>query len=116
MSLPPFHSLLPTTFAWVWETSLATVVLIGVVLLVQFAFQKFLPPRWRYTLWLLVVLRMLMPAVPASRSSIFNLGGALHLSSHPLAPTFAASRGAEVRSEQPARTTYVGGNAQMRYD
>jgi len=67
--------LLLVLFEEVWKTSLVTAVLIGLVLLVQFAFQRLLRPRWCYALWLLVVLRMLMPAAPSSRFSIFNLCG-----------------------------------------
>jgi beta-lactamase regulating signal transducer with metallopeptidase domain len=34
---------------------------------------KRLPPKWAYALWLLVVVRLLMPVVPASPWSVFNL-------------------------------------------
>jgi len=85
-------ALLPSVFAWTWETSLATVVLIGLVLLLQFALQKFLTPRWRYALWLLVVVRLLMPAVPSSRYSVFNWG---------ILPRGSGPRASEPRLSEP---------------
>jgi bla regulator protein BlaR1 len=39
---------------------------------VQLLFGKLLSPRWRYALWMLVVVRLLMPVMPASRWSVFN--------------------------------------------
>ncbi|MBI4661042.1 MAG: PD40 domain-containing protein [Verrucomicrobia bacterium] len=47
-------------------------VVVGLVLLVQWLFQKRLPPRWRYALWTVVLLRLALPVVPGSPFSIFN--------------------------------------------
>ena len=72
-----FHLLshaLASAFTWTWTTSLSATVLIALVLLIQVAFGKVLAPRWRYLLGLLMVLRFLLPAAPASPLSIFNLG------------------------------------------
>ncbi len=63
----------PALSAWAVNTSLAATVLIGLALLVQWFFDRRLPVRWGYALWLLVVVRLLLPAVPASSFSIFNL-------------------------------------------
>jgi beta-lactamase regulating signal transducer with metallopeptidase domain len=65
---------LASAFNWTWKTSLEATVLISLVLLVQFAFAKVLSPRWRYGLGLLILLRLVLPAAPASPLSIFNLG------------------------------------------
>ncbi|MHB8521092.1 MAG: M56 family metallopeptidase [Limisphaerales bacterium] len=59
--------------AWAWHTSLQACVLIVLVWLVQWAFGKMLAPRWRYALGLLVLLRLVMPAVPASSLSALNV-------------------------------------------
>jgi beta-lactamase regulating signal transducer with metallopeptidase domain len=59
---------------WVFQTSLHASVLIGLVFLIQRMFGKFLSPRWRYALSLLVLLRLVLPAVPSSQFSVFNLG------------------------------------------
>lgn len=48
-------------------------VLVLLVLLVQTLLRKQLPPRWRCSLWLLVVARLLLPVSFASVVSIFNL-------------------------------------------
>lgn len=57
---------------WVLEVSLRASVVIGLVLLVQWLFQKWLSPRWRYILWLVVLVRLILPVSPASPFSIFN--------------------------------------------
>lgn len=60
-------------FDWTWRSSLYASVLILLVVLVQFAFGKVLPVRWRYLLGFLVLLRLILPAAPESKWSIFNL-------------------------------------------
>jgi beta-lactamase regulating signal transducer with metallopeptidase domain/peroxiredoxin len=60
-------------FAWVLQTSWQAAVLAMLVLAAQLIFRKKLSPSWRYGLWLLVVMRLLMPASPQSAVSIFNL-------------------------------------------
>ena len=47
------------------ETAADLSLLVLLLLLVQQVFGRWLTPRWRYALWSLVVLRMLMPAVPS---------------------------------------------------
>lgn len=60
-------------FDWTWRSSLYASVLILLVFLVQFAFGKVMPVRWRYVLGFLVLLRLILPAAPESKWSIFNL-------------------------------------------
>jgi bla regulator protein BlaR1 len=60
-------------FAWLWRSSWQAAVLIGLVLLVQWLFRKQLSPAWRYNLWLLVLIRLVMPSLPGSAVSVFNL-------------------------------------------
>jgi bla regulator protein blaR1 len=74
MNPAPLQHALASAFNWTWKTSLEVTVLIALVLLVQFAFAKVLSPRWRYGLGLLILLRLVLPAAPASPLSIFNLG------------------------------------------
>jgi len=47
------------------------------VCLTRLAGGKWLAPRWRYLLGILILARLLVPAVPASSFSIFNLGKAV---------------------------------------
>ena len=58
---------------WLVRTSADAAVIALLVLLVQMVFARWLTPAWRYRLWGLVVLRLLMPALPASPASLWNL-------------------------------------------
>jgi len=60
-------------FAKVLEASIAASILALLVLLVQFTLRSRLTPAWRFALWLPVLLRLLLPYVPESPASIFNL-------------------------------------------
>jgi len=72
---------------WLLRTSWQASVLIGLVLLAQWLLQKQLPPRWRYGLWLLVLIRLLLPVAPTTPFSIFNYANRPGL----LAPKTAAT-------------------------
>lgn len=52
-----------------WQAS----VLVVLVLAVQAALGRWLSPRWRYALWSVVVLRLMLPVTPGSAVSVFNL-------------------------------------------
>ncbi len=60
-------------YDWLWRASWQAAVLAGLVLLTQWLFRKHLTPAWRYRLWLVVVLRLVLPMPPASFVSVFNL-------------------------------------------
>lgn len=74
MNLLPFNQMLEAAFAWTWKTSLQATVLIALVMAAQFMFKRMLAPRWRYALGLVILFRLVMPVVPSSSFSIFNLG------------------------------------------
>jgi bla regulator protein BlaR1 len=57
---------------WGWRASWQASVLVGLVLLVQALLRSKLTPRWRATLWWLVLIRLLMPVVPHTSWSLFN--------------------------------------------
>ena len=57
----------------VWRASWQASVLAGLVLAVQVVFGKRLSARWRHAMWLLVLVRLALPAVPSSPVSVFNL-------------------------------------------
>src|SRR5258705_12790885 len=106
MSLPLINQMLEVFFAWTWKTSLQASVLIALVWLIQFALGKWLTPRWRYALGLLVLLRLVLPAVPASNFSIFNLGRRLPTSSETvIAPDPPPKPNAARPGSFPARPT-----------
>jgi len=58
--------------AWLWETSWQSTLLAAVVLVVQWVLRRQLSARWRSALWLLVLARLLLPALPHTRFSAYN--------------------------------------------
>src|ERR1035438_8011495 len=60
---------LPSLLKASWQAA----VLILLVLTVQWAFGRRLSPRWRYGLWLLVVVRLAAPWTMPSAVSVFNV-------------------------------------------
>lgn len=58
---------------WLASTALEGGVWILAVLLLQWAMGSWLTPRWRYFLWCLVVLRLLLPALPTSAVGLAGL-------------------------------------------
>src|SRR5687768_3817903 len=62
-------ALLPLLWRASWQAALLTIV----VLLLQWILKDKLPARWRYNLWLIVLLRLLLPVLPESPISIYNL-------------------------------------------
>ena len=66
MNFNAASQILSAIFEWTWRTSLHASVLIALVLLIQITAGKWLAARWRYALGVLVLVRLLLPAVPAS--------------------------------------------------
>jgi beta-lactamase regulating signal transducer with metallopeptidase domain len=60
-------------FDWLLRSSWQAAILVLVVLGVQWVFGKRLGPHWRAALWLLVILKLILPSAPASSFSLFNL-------------------------------------------
>lgn len=58
---------------WLLITSISATLIAGVVLIVQTLFGRWLTPAGRQRLWLLVIIRLLLPALPASALSIANI-------------------------------------------
>lgn len=62
-----------TFLAVLGRSTLEAGILVLLVLVAQWLFRKQLTPHWRCTLWLLVVVRLLLPFSLTSITSIFNL-------------------------------------------
>src|SRR5262245_13497288 len=62
---------------WVWHTSLSAVVIVVCIAVAQLICGKILPARARLALWWLVVIRLLLPAAPASPFGAANLSVAM---------------------------------------
>jgi len=83
-------------------------VLILLVLAVQWLFGRRLNPRWRYALWILVLIRLALPWTIPSPVSLFNLMNFSGVSASfgsarttPASPGSAAGSIAILRTEQP---------------
>ena len=63
---------LEALFAWLLASSWQASVLALFVLVIQRLLGARLNPRWRYALWLLVLLRLVLPALPESALSLFQ--------------------------------------------
>ena len=71
--LEPFASCASAILQWLLITSASATLIAGVVLIVQKMFSGWLTPGGRQRLWLLVVVRLLLPVLPASALSLGNL-------------------------------------------
>lgn len=86
--------ILDQTFAWVLNTSLRASLLTLAVLMLQGLLQNRISARWRYALWLPVLVVLLLPVEPRSSWSI----GSLFLDQTQTHPTPAAAPSAPVVS------------------
>ena len=64
-----FFDHLPSLIKASWQGA----VLILLVLAAQWVFGRRLSPRWRYALWILVLIRLALPWTVPSPASLFNL-------------------------------------------
>src|SRR5215469_7702455 len=84
-------------------------VLILIVLAAQWIFGAQLKPRWRYALWLLVLVRLALPWTIPSAASVFNLFDfshvtppwKFHFSAHPAITHAAATAQAHGQATPP---------------
>src|SRR5690349_21009747 len=70
----PWAAAIDTAFALAWRASWHAAVAIVVVFAARRLAGRGLTPAWRCALWGLVAARLMMPAAPAGRWSLFNLG------------------------------------------
>ncbi|MEH6943880.1 M56 family metallopeptidase [Bacillus sp. JJ722] len=68
-----FNVYLPRFFNWVIETSIMASILVGLILCVRFLLRSKLTPRWQYMLWLILMIRLLLPWSPESSYSIYSI-------------------------------------------
>jgi len=60
-------------FSWLLQTTLIASVVICLILLIQKMLGGKLGPRWSHALWLVLLIRMVLPWSPSSRLSLSNL-------------------------------------------
>jgi len=75
---------------WLLRTSFEASLLVVLILILRFCFRNVLPMRWRYVLWMLLVVCLLLPALP-------------HLPGHPAATSWLLYGG------EPTSRVFYGG-------
>lgn len=97
--------LLNEFFAWVLKTSLFASVMAGLILMIKMALNHRLKPGWHYMLWLLLLLRLIIPAGPQTAYSIYNLlpwvGTASQDALHPAVHTGKDHQAVSYPAEEP---------------
>ena len=73
------ESLAESGLGWLWRMSWQASVLVLLVLIAQRVFRSRLTPQWRFSLWWLVLLRLMLPVAPESAWSVFNLARMRHV-------------------------------------
>src|ERR1700678_4396516 len=66
------NSTLAAFFGWLLRASWQASILVLVVLTAQWIFRRHLSAQWRHALWLLVLLRLVLPSMPSSPMSLYN--------------------------------------------
>ncbi|MGH7601527.1 MAG: M56 family metallopeptidase, partial [bacterium] len=59
-------------FSWLLQTSWQASILAALILVLQRVFRKSLPPAWSFGLWLILIVKLLLPVSPSSQFSLFN--------------------------------------------
>jgi beta-lactamase regulating signal transducer with metallopeptidase domain len=104
---------LPASLTWLLNHSWQAGILVPLVLLAQWIFRRRLTNRWRFALWWIVLLRLLLPFGPESALSLFNVvRPAVRLpSSNPPAPvTIAPSAQSDLTKNAPLAETILEGD------
>ncbi|PFX69850.1 peptidase M56 [Bacillus cereus] len=72
-----FHTLwnvyLSSIFNWVIETSILASVLVTFILCIRALFKKWLTPRWQYVLWVILIVRLILPYFPESSFTMYPI-------------------------------------------
>jgi bla regulator protein BlaR1 len=97
-------------FPWLWQASCQASVVIILLLALQRVLRKHLTPRWSHALWLLVVIRLVLPFSVETPFSLFNWipnpGSAqLHAKLAAAAPASPVAPDPTVPDERPAAAT-----------
>ncbi|MFC8770729.1 M56 family metallopeptidase [Bacillus cereus] len=64
---------LPRFFDWVIKTSIMASILVGLILCIKILLRNKLTPRWQYLLWMILIVRLLLPWSPDSSYSIYSI-------------------------------------------
>ncbi|MGG3726700.1 M56 family metallopeptidase, partial [Bacillus wiedmannii] len=64
---------LPAFFDWMIETSIMASILVGLILCIKVLFRNKLTPRWQYMLWIILIIRLVLPWSADSSYSIYSV-------------------------------------------
>ncbi|HDX9613035.1 TPA: transcriptional regulator [Bacillus toyonensis] len=64
---------LPHFFDWLIETSIMASILVVLILCIKVLFRNKLTPRWQYKLWMILIIRLVLPWSPDSSYSIYSV-------------------------------------------
>lgn len=64
---------LPQFFEWVLKTSIMASIAVGLILIVKTLLRNKLTSRWNYLLWMILIVRLLLPWSPDSSFSIYSI-------------------------------------------
>jgi len=67
------YSYVQPFFEWLLRSTVQAGIVVCLILLIQGSLRNRLTARWHYALWLILVVRMVLPWAPQSRFSIYNL-------------------------------------------
>ena len=73
-----FESALSFVLTGLWRATWQATLLAGAVLIIQRLLRNRLGGRGRFALWTVVVVRLLLPVLPQSRWSVFNVTQLAH--------------------------------------
>jgi beta-lactamase regulating signal transducer with metallopeptidase domain len=91
----------PGLLGWLYVSAFEIAVLVIAVWLVQRVLGRFLAPRWRYGLWLVVLARLLVPVSPESRFALPCFGLPHPLSAPMAGPTLGpAARASDLAARR----------------
>ena len=68
-----FTQYLSSVFDWLLASTLQVSILVCILLVIEAVIRTRLSARWQYCLWLLLMVRILMPWLPQSNISLFNM-------------------------------------------
>ena len=66
---------------WLFKSSLKASILVVFILIIQLLLRRKMSARWQYTLWFLLIIRLILPFDIESRFSLFNLVPSQHIQS-----------------------------------
>ncbi|PFA84397.1 M56 family metallopeptidase [Bacillus cereus] len=98
------HTYLSTLFDWLLETTIMASILVGFVLCVKVLLRNQLTARWHYALWLILIVRLILPWSPDSSYSLYSILSHGYVTSTSLIQKEANVSGLKVMNE-PAKYT-----------